>query len=49
MFTFETLHCIGLSILMFMILPFVDVPKGAMMMNNVADLPAPHHLADRGW
>lgn len=36
----ESLHCIGLSLLLFVILPKVDSTRGAMMMNSVATVPA---------
>lgn len=38
-FVAESLHCIGLSILLFVILPKIDVIKGAMMMNSVCFVP----------
>src|SRR5699024_5452132 len=39
-FVMESLHCIGLSILLFVVLPRMDVQKGAMMMNCVCLVPS---------
>ncbi|KAH7637874.1 Chitin synthase 2 [Dermatophagoides farinae] len=39
-FVAETLHCIGLSIFLFILLPEMDVIRGAMIMNSVCFLPS---------
>lgn len=39
-FCMETLHCIGLSLLLFVILPQMDATRGAMLMNSTCTIPA---------
>jgi chitin synthase len=44
---FEAMHVIGLSLLMFVVLPELDVVKGAMLTNCVAFIPAVFGLMSR--
>ena len=37
---FESMHVIGLALLVFVVLPELDVVKGAMLTNSLAFIPA---------
>ena len=39
-FIFETMHVVGLTLLFFVVLPELDVVKGAMLTNCVCFIPA---------
>jgi len=38
--TAETLHCIGLGMLLFLILPYMDAPQAALMLCSVGTVPS---------